>query len=119
VRHGQKDGEVEGGDLEMFGRKRIDEWYGIVESRDDNDRAMRFPRGTRHRRSGEGAELHFDRRSDVVGEGPIVGDEDRLARRIMFGLTEKVGGDAIRIVRSIRQDDNLGWTRDHVDSTTP
>src|SRR3546814_4548708 len=44
---------------------------------------------------------------------------DLLARRIMLGLTQKVGGDDMRFVPIVGDDDDLARPRDHVDPDQP
>src|SRR3546814_4446341 len=60
-----------------------------------------------------------DRRGDRVGENAIIGEQDRLARRIMLRLAEQVGGDDVRLVLRIGDDDDLARPRDHVDADQP
>src|SRR3546814_16358992 len=55
-----------------------------------------------------------DRRRDRIGEIAVVGEQDRLAGRVMPGLAEQVGGDDVRLVLRVGDDDYLARSRDHV-----
>src|SRR3546814_10239075 len=56
---------------------------------------------------------------DCIGEIAIVGEKDRLAGRVVLGLAEQVGGDHMRFVPRVRDDDDLARPRDHVDADQP
>ena len=47
---------------------------------------------------GSDLQLALDRRLDRRAEGRIVGDQDRLRRRVVLGLGQQIGGDPVRIV---------------------
>ena len=49
-------------------------------------------------------------------EGGVVGDQDRLRGRVVLGLGEQVGGDPVRIVGAVGDDQHLRGPGDHVDA---
>ncbi len=61
-------------------------------------------------------ELALDGALDRAGQFCIVGDEDRLRARVMFGLGKKVGGDPVRIAVLVGDDQHFGGPGDHVDA---
>ena len=64
-----------------------------------DDRAVASPALARDRARAAGvASCALDRRRDRVGEAGIVGDEDRLRRRVVLGLRQQIGGDPGGIV---------------------
>ena len=56
--------------------------------------------------------------SAAVGqrERAVVGDQNRLRRRVVLGLGEKIGGDESRIGGPVGEDHDLGRSGDHVDA---
>ena len=78
----------------------------------DDDRAIGVP--ARRARPCAVASVpiwQIDRLGDRIGEGGIVGEQDRLAGRIMLGLAEQVGGDPFGIVPAVGDDDDLARAR--------
>ena len=67
--------------------------------------------GARHARK-----LGLDGRSHAVGEGGIVGDQDRLRGGVVLGLRQKVGGDPGGIVVAVGDDQDLRRAGDQVDA---
>ena len=64
-------------------------------------------------------QLALDRLFDGKGEVHIVGDEDGLRRRVMLGLRQQVGGDPVRIVVLVGDDQHFRRPGDHVDADLP
>jgi hypothetical protein len=56
------------------------------------------------------------RRLDAVGEGGVVGDEDRLGELVVLGLGEEIDRDQAGIVGGIGEDDDLGGAGDGIDA---
>ena len=71
------------------------------------------PRGGAAR---QGFELAGDGLLHRVGERRIVGDQDRLRRRVVLGLGQEVGGDPLRIGGVVGEDQHFGRAGDHVDA---
>ena len=65
---------------------------------------------------GSVASGRVDRGHDPPGEGRVVGDEDRLRRRVVLGLGQKIGGDPGGIVVAIGDHQDLGRPGDHIDA---
>ncbi len=53
---------------------------------------------------------------DGACEIEVVGDQNRLRRRVVPGLSEKIGRDPFRVGASIGYDQDFGRPRDHVDA---
>ena len=89
---------------------------GVLEVAHEDDRAEIAPA----RGGGLGArqrlQLALDRRLDRVGEGRVVGDQDRLRRRVVLGLGQQVGGDPVGIVVAVGDDQHFRRAGDHVDA---
>ena len=100
----------------MLGRQAIDQRHGFGEIAHQDDRAIGVPAGAGDRTGGQRRDLALDRGGDGIGEGRVIGEEDRLAGRIMFRLAEQIRGGPFRIVAAIGDDDDFRWTGHHVDA---
>ncbi len=105
-----------GGDLQMLGRETVGERGRLVEARHQDHRAEVVPAGARGLGARQRGELALDRFDHGVGEGRIVGDEDRLGGGVVLGLGEQVGGDPGRVVLGVGDDHDLGRAGHHVDA---
>ncbi len=56
-----------------------------------------------------------DGRFDRLAERAVVGDDDRLGARIVLGLGEQVGGQPIRIIVLVGDDEHFRGAGNHVD----
>ena len=105
-----------GDDLEMFGRQPIDERHRVFETLGDDDGAEIAPACAGYVTARQGRELARQALFDGIGEPGAVGHEDRLRRRIMFGLGQEVGGDPVGIGRRIGEHQHFRRAGDHVDA---
>jgi hypothetical protein len=104
------------GEFEMFGCEPVDHRGGLVETLDNNDRTVGVPACPRDGFGRQRRQRALDRRRHRIGKIGIIGDQDRLAGRVMLGLAEQVGGDPVGIVVGIGNDQYLGRPRDHIDA---
>ena len=61
-------------------------------------------------------QLRLDGLFDLRGERRIIGDQNRLRAGIVFGLRQKIRRDPIGIACLVGEDQDLGWSGDHVDT---
>ena len=54
--------------------------------------------------------------STALPKAAIVGDQDRLGADVVLGLGQKVGGDPVRIVVAVGDDQHFRRAGDHVDA---
>ena len=75
-------------ELQMFGRQPVAERDRVGQVRHDDDRAIVGPARLHRRRGAQRRDDRGDRVGDRIGKSAIVGEQDRLARRVMFGLAQ-------------------------------
>ena len=102
-------------DFQMLRRNAIHERRGIVQLRDDDHATIVLPTGARNLLARQQRQRALDRGFDLGGEIGIVGDEDALRRGVVLRLTEQIGGDPVRIVLVVRDDEDFRWTGHGVD----
>ena len=102
--------------LEMFGRQPVNERRSLAQIIDHDHRAVRFPTCTGHGLRRQGRQHDLDCGGDCVGKTGIIGDQDRLARRIMLGLRQQVGRNPFGAVRTVGDHQYLGRPGDHIDT---
>ena len=102
--------------FEMFGGEPVAKRDRVGERRDDDDGAIGIPACAHRRRGAQRRNDRIDCGGNGIGKGRIVGEQNRLARRIMLGLAEQVGGDDARIVPRVGNDDDLARPGDHIDA---
>ena len=77
----------------MLGRKPLDERERGLERRTEDDRAIVAPARRGDFFARQRGELTHDFGSDRARKRRVVGDKDRLRRRIVFRLRQEVRGD--------------------------
>ena len=90
--------------FQMLGREALDQRQRRLERGRDDDRAVVAPARAGDLLPRQFGELALDLGRDRARERGIVGDQDRLRRRVVLGLGEQVGGDEARIGAAVGED---------------
>ena len=103
------------GQLQMLGRDAIDERRRRIEALDHDDAAVPLPARRRRLAPSQGRQMRLHRGADRVGEGGVVGDQDRLRRLVVLGLRQQVDRDPGGVGVCVGDDQHLRRPGDHVD----
>ncbi|ENN87541.1 hypothetical protein RHSP_44317 [Rhizobium freirei PRF 81] len=102
--------------LQMLGRDAVGKRNGLLQLGNQDDRAEIAPACGRRLRAAELLQLPLDRGFHGLAEFGIVGDQDRLRAFVMLGLSKEIGGNPIRIVVLVGDDEHFRRAGDHVDA---
>ena len=103
------------GKLDMFGREAVHQWHCRIKAFADDDRAICLPAFRCDLCRCQLGQLGRHSRHNRVCKHGVIGEQHRLACRIMFSLTQKVGRNPFRIIGRISNDNNFGRPGHHVD----
>ena len=107
---------VFGGYFKVLRRQPVDERQRIGKRVDDDHGAMVAPARSSGLGPGQRLQMTVDGVQDVVGEVPVVGDQDGLGGGVVLGLAEQIGGDPVGVVEAVGEDQDFRRPGDHINA---